>query len=90
MKSAKQTEPQRKPVTTPISPMRPEMIEYHMQRQLELERAGEWVEANRRNLWLMGAFMSEEDCLKDRVPEMRKEFLARAKLRKRVRKSPKR
>jgi len=61
-----------------------------MQRQLELERAGEWGEANTRNQWLMGAFMSEEDYLKDRVPEMRKEFLARAKLRKRVRKSAKR
>ena len=50
------------------------MIEYHTQRQLELERAGQWKEANARNLWLMGAFMSAEDYLSGRLPEMRTEF----------------
>jgi len=69
----------------PLSPMRPEMIEYHTQRQLELERAGQWKEANVRNLWLMGAFMSAEDYLSGRLPEMRTEFLARAKQGKRSR-----
>jgi hypothetical protein len=60
--------------------MTPPMMEYHMQRQKQLERAGKWGEANMRNLWLIGAFAAADDYREVRLPEMRSAFLARARI----------
>jgi hypothetical protein len=61
----------------PLSPMRPEIINHYMREQRQLEAAGRWDDANILNAWLSGAFMSEKDWLKGRMPPMREEFLER-------------
>jgi hypothetical protein len=62
---------------TPLSPMRPVIIRHYMRQQRQLESDGRWEEANWLNAWLWGAFTSEEDLLKGRMPPMRAEFLER-------------
>ncbi len=67
--------------------MTPEMIEHYTKLQLESERAERWEEANLRNLWLLGAFISVQDYVRGKLPRMRKDFLARAKRSNRARRA---
>ena len=60
-----------------ISPMPPELLEQYHWRQLEHERQGEWEQANRVNLWLVGAFMTADEFLDDNLPAVRRHFLRR-------------
>jgi hypothetical protein len=54
-----------------------EMREHYLLVQVQHERRGEWEQANRVNLWLVGAFMTRLDVMDDNVPPVRRHFLRR-------------
>ena len=61
----------------PLSPMPPEMIDYHQRQQAELEARGGWHNAAILNAWNCGALMSPEDFIQGKAPLMRVQFLER-------------